>query len=306
MGTHLTTSFTDLLDPSFRKIMKAWGDKEAKFYDKCAVVEPISTNWVKESYVVGVPTMPTKTQGSAPSEYQLTQRLDKQYTAVSYGMKVTVAYEMQDDDVSNTRIIKKIPTGLAKAGRDRKETLVANLYNNADSDTGSDGVSLLNTAHPTSYYDGTTQQTSTQSNTPSSAVNLGETSLEDAIVALENTTDEAGLRMGLKARKLVVAPALRSTALKLLGSTLEAETANNAINTLKGRLELVVNPYITDTNAWCIIADENPLNCFIREPFNLKSFMAVDGSRNAVFAAYQRIVVGYTYWKGIYGSMGTS
>jgi phage major head subunit gpT-like protein len=302
------TNFSDLIDPGIRKNMAAWAAKVPEHFRSVANVEKINQNYIQDSYHTGFITMPTKTETAAPTEIYLTQRLDKTYTSVSYGAMCIVSEELQDDDISNERIIKKIPGGLARSGRDALEVVVANLYNNAaSSGTGPDGVYLLHSAHPTAYYSGGAQ-TSTLSNTPGT-VNLSEAVLDSARVALNGAADEAGLKAGMKAVNLIVSPTLESTAKKLLGSTLEPGSANNDINTLKGSLKLIVNPYITDTNCWFVttaVDSDYPIQCFIRKNLWLKSWMAVDGSNNAYFGAYQRFVAGWMLYAGIYGSMGAT
>src|SRR3546814_17627752 len=45
------------------------------------------------------------------------------------------------------------------------------------------------------------------------------------------------------------------TAEKILGTEYEVGTGNNTINPVRGKMQLVTSPYLTDTDSWFIITD---------------------------------------------------
>lgn len=82
-----------------------------------------------------------------------------------------------------------------------------------------------------------------------SAADPTEASLEAAVKNFESITDHRGKRYDQKAEYVWCGPAWEFKFEKLLGSTLEAETPNNAVNAIKNRrnLRLVIDHEITDT-----------------------------------------------------------
>jgi len=91
---------------------------------------------------------------------------------------------------------------------------------------GGDGKALFATDHP--LVSG-----GTNSNTPATAADLNETSLENAVIQIAAWTDERGLLIAAKPKKLIVPPALQFVATRLLETELRVGTADNDINAIK-------------------------------------------------------------------------
>ena len=128
----------------------------------------------------------------------------------------------------------------------------------------SDGVALFSTAHP--LVSG-----GTNSNTPSTQVDLNETSLEAAVIQIAGWTDERGLLIAAKPKKLVIPTALMFVADRLLETSLRVGTADNDINAIKNMGAIpegyTVNHFLTDTNAWFLTTDvPNGMKHFVRTP----------------------------------------
>ena len=91
---------------------------------------------------------------------------------------------------------------------------------------------------------------------------------------------------------------------ELLNSGYDPESANNAINPLQSRnLTLLVNPYLTDEDAWFLIGEKNPLITFMRR----KVKFAKDGdfeTGDAKFKTSFRISTEVNYPMGLYKSAG--
>ena len=71
------------------------------------------------------------------------------------------------------------------------------------------------------------------SNRPATAADLNETSLEDAIIQIAGYTDERGLLIAARPRRLIVPPNLMFVATRILDSELRVSTADNDINAIK-------------------------------------------------------------------------
>ena len=147
-------------------------------------------------------------------------------------------------------------------------------------------------------------------NRPSTAADLNETSLENAIITIAGLTDERGLLIAAQPRRLIVPPALMFTADRLLETTQRVATADNDINAIRNMGAIpdgyAVNHYLTDTNAFFVITDiPNGLKMFERTPLET----SMDGdfdTGNVRYKARERYSFGVSDPLGIYGSPGSS
>jgi phage major head subunit gpT-like protein len=168
---------------------------------------------------------------------------------------------------------------------------------------GGDGVSLFSTAHP--LVSG-----GTNSNRPSVASDLNETSLEAAVIQIAAWTDERGLLIAAKPRKLIVPPALMFVAKRLLDTELRVGTADNDINALKQMGSIpegyAVNHFLTDNNAWFLCTDvPNGLKHFVRTP--LQNSMDGDfDTGNVRYKSRERYSFGWSDALGMFGSPGSN
>jgi len=166
---------------------------------------------------------------------------------------------------------------------------------------GGDGVPLFSTAHP--LISG-----GVNSNSPATGADLNETSLENAVIQIAAWTDERGLLIAAKPKKLVVPPALQFVATRLLETELRVGTADNDINAIKNNGSIpdgyTVNHYLTDTNGWFLTTDvPNGLKHFIRTPLS----QSMDGdfdTGNVRYKSRERYSFGWSDPLGIFGSQG--
>jgi hypothetical protein len=148
------------------------------------------------------------------------------------------------------------------------------------------------------------------SNTPSTQADLNETSLEAAVIQIAAWTDERGLLIAAKPKKLIVPPALMFTAKRLLDTELRVATADNDINALKQMGAIpegyTVNHFLTDTNGWFLTTDvPNGLKHFVRTP--LQNSMDGDfDTGNVRYKARERYSFGWSDPLGMFGSSGST
>ncbi len=191
------------------------------------------------------------------------------------------------------------------SGIGSKQVKAASVLNNGFSASypGGDGVALFSTAHP--LVDG-----GTNSNRPSVASDLNETSLENAVIQIAAWTDERGLLIAAKPRKLIVPSALQFVATRLLETSLRVGTNDNDINALKNNGSIpegyTINHFLTDTNAWFLCTDvPNGMKHFVRIALS----QSMDGdfdTGNVRYKARERYSFGWSDPLGIFGSPGTS
>ena len=182
-----------------------------------------------------------------------------------------------------------------------KQVKAAKVLNNGfGTADGGDGKELLATDHPI--------VTGTEQNELTTAADLNETSLEQALIDIAALTDERGLKIAAKGMKLIVPSALQFTAETLIKSTQRVGTADNDINAVVSMGMIpqgyTVNHYLTDTDAWFIKTDvPNGLKHFVRAP--LKTAMEGDFTTgNVRYKARERYSFGFSDWRGIFGSPG--
>jgi hypothetical protein len=185
-----------------------------------------------------------------------------------------------------------------------KETLGAAVLNNGF-DTNypiGDGQPVFSTAHP---IDG-----STVANTFAVQSQLNETSLQDAIVAIQRFRDAANLRVMTKPTKLIVPAELQWTAERLLKSEYRTDTANNDISAIYSMSAVPqghrVNMFLTDTNAWYLMTDApNGFKHYERERLETDVYTDFD-TDNLKAKAVERYSFGVSNFRGAFASQGAT
>jgi hypothetical protein len=166
---------------------------------------------------------------------------------------------------------------------------------------GGDGVALFSALHP--LVSG-----GVNSNVPSTPADLNETSLENAVIQIAAWTDERGLLIAARPRKLIVPPSLQFVATRLLETNLRVGTNDNDINAIKNNGSIpegyTINHWLTDTNAWFLTTDvPNGMKHFIRAPLDTKMDGDFD-TGNVRYKARERYSFGFSDPLGMFGSAG--
>jgi len=255
----------------------------------------------EDAEVTGFGLAPVKTQGGSVSYDSETQGPTKRYTHVTYALGYIVTRDEQDDNLYEV-VSKRRIKALAFSIRQTEEIVAANVLNRAfnSSYTGGDAKELCATDHPT--VDGT------QSNKLATAADLSEASLEDLIIQIMEAKNSRGLRISLMPKKLIVPPALAFDAERIINSTLQSGTANNDTNAVKsmGLIKggAVINHYLTDSDAWFLQTNApNGLMRFNRRATEFRQDNDFD-TENAKAKASVRFSVGWTDFRGVYGTPG--
>ncbi|MCP5072933.1 MAG: hypothetical protein GY947_06510 [Rhodobacteraceae bacterium] len=255
----------------------------------------------EDQELTGFGLAPVQPEASGVSYDTNTQGFTKRYTNVTYGLGFIETREAVEDNLYKGNATSRTKA-LARSMRVTKETVAANVFNRGFNSAylGGDGVEFFSLAHPT--VDGT------QANELTVAADLSEASLEDMAILTMNATDSRGIRMNLTPRKLVVPSNLSFEAERIVKSTLQNDTANNAINAVRstGLLPegVMTWRYLTDTDAWFVKTD-------CSDGAKLKKRRALEFAKDSDFdtdnykhKATERYAVGWTDWRGWYGSEG--
>jgi Mu-like prophage major head subunit gpT len=185
-----------------------------------------------------------------------------------------------------------------------KETLGAAVLNNGF-DTNfpiGDGLPVFSVSHP---IDG-----GVVANTFAVQADLNETSLEDAINGVQSFLDQAGLKIMIKQRKMIVPTQLQWTANRLLNSQFRTDTANNDISATYNVGAVPegykVNRYLTDSNSWFLMTDATSgFKYYEREALETDIYQDFD-TDNLKAKAVERYSFGVSDFRGAWGSSGST
>jgi len=255
----------------------------------------------EEVMLSGFANAGVKPEGSAVNYDAAQETFTARYTHETLALAFSITEEAIEDNLYD-RLASRYTKALARSMANAKQVKAANVLNRAfnSSYTGGDGLELCSTAH--------VLVSGTEQNELSTAADLNETSLEQAMIDIAALTDERGLKIAAQGRKMIVPSALQFTAERLLKSVGRTGTADNDINAVVSMGMIpqgyTVNHYLTDTDAWFVKTDvPNGLKHFVRAP--LKTAMEGDFTTgNVRYKARERYSFGFSDWRGIFGSPG--
>ena len=279
---------------------KRYGEEHKEIYE----TETSDRSFEEETKLSGFSAAPVKNEGQAIAYDNAQEAWTARYNHETIAMGFSITEEAMEDNLYDS-LSARYTKALARAMSYTKQVKAASILNNGFNAafTFGDGQPLFSTAHP--LVSG-----GTNSNRPTVASDLNETSLENAVIQIAGWTDERGLLIAAKPRKLIVPPALMFVATRLLETNLRVGTTDNDINALKNNGSVpegyTVNHFLTDTNAWFLKTDvPNGLKHFVRVP--LATSMDADfDTGNSRFKARERFSFGVSDPLGAFGSPGAS
>ena len=277
-----------------------YGEEHKEIFD----TETSERSFEEETKLSGFSAAPVKNEGSAIAYDNAQEVFTARYNHETIALGFSITEEAIEDNLYDS-LSSRYTKALARAMAYTKQTKAASVLNNGfDSDyPGGDGQPLFSASHPT-------VSGSTNSNIPATAADLNETSLEAAVIQIAAWTDERGLLIAAKPRKLVVPPSLMFVATRLLETELRVSTADNDINALKSNGSIpegyTVNHFLTDNDAWFLTTDvPNGLKHFVRTPMSQNMDGDFD-TGNVRYKARERYSFGWSDPLGMYGSEGAA
>ena len=277
-----------------------YGEEHKEIFE----TETCERSFEEETKLSGFSAAPVKNEGSAIAYDNAQEVFTARYNHETIALGFSLTEEVIEDNLYDS-LSSRYTKALARAMAYTKQTKAAAILNNGfDTDyAGGDGQPLFSASHP--LVSG-----GTNSNIPSTPADLNETSLEAAVIQIAGWTDERGLLIAAKPRKLVVPPSLMFVATRLLETELRVATADNDINALKSNGSIpegyTVNHFLTDTDAWFLTTDvPNGLKHFVRTPMST----GMDGdfdTGNVRYKARERYSFGWSDPLGMYGSEGAA
>lgn len=265
-------------------------------------VESSMKAYEEDALLSGFGAAPVKAEGAGVQYDSGQEAWVARYVHETIALAFAITQEAQEDGLYG-KLGAKYSRALARSMQHTKEIKGAAIFNNGfDSNyPGGDGVQLFSTAHP--LVGG-----GTLSNTLSSAADLSEAAIEDALLQIEGWTDERGIPINIQGVKLAIPRQLKFEAHRILRSTKRVDTANNDANALRDMDMLpggtVVNHRFSDADSWFILTDcPDGLKHFVRR----KISSGVEGdfaTGNLRYKTDERYVFGWTNWRGGFGVQG--
>lgn len=286
------------LNALFGMEYKRYGEEHKEIYE----TETSERSFEEETKLSGFSAAPVKNEGNAIAYDNAQEAWTARYTHETIALGFSLTEEAVEDNLYDT-LSGRYTKSLARAMAYTKQVKAANVLNNGFSGSyaGGDGVALFANNHP--LVTG-----GTNSNIPTVASDLNETALENAVIQIAAWTDERGLLIAAKPRKLVIPPALQFVATRLLETEGRVATADNDLNALKNNGSIpegyAINHFLTDPNAWFLTTDvPNGMKHFVRSPLNT----SMDGdfdTGNVRYKARERYSFGWSDPLGMWGSAG--
>jgi len=277
-----------------------YGEEHKEIFE----TETSERSFEEETKLSGFSAAPVKNEGSAIAYDNAQEAWTARYQHETIALGFSITEEAIEDNLYDS-LSARYTKALARSMAYTKQIKAANVLNNGfnSSFPGGDGVELFSTSHP--LVSG-----GVNSNEPATPADLNETSLEAAVIQISLWTDERGLLIAAKPRKLIVPPQLQFVSTRLLETELRVGTADNDINALKNNGSIPggysINHYLTDPNAWFLTTDvPNGLKHFVRTP--LQNSMDGDfDTGNVRYKARERYSFGFSDPLGIFGSPGAN
>lgn len=285
-------------------VMRFWGreyGKHPKFHTEMFEVKTSKKAYEEDVEVTGFGLSPIKDEAGDVSYDSEAQGTVKRYTHVVYGNGYICTWEEQEDGLYEM-VTRRRTSALAFSMETTRQIVAAGPFNNGfnSSFAGGDGKEWFATDHPT--------VNGTQSNELNPSADFSEAAVEDLLIQIANATNSRGLPIALRATDLLIPNALMFEATRVLKSEQQSGTANNDVNAVRqmGLLgqKPIVNPYLTDTDAWFVRTNVPAGATFINRKEMMFDRDNDFDTKNLKYAAIMRFSVGFTDWRGYYASAG--
>lgn len=289
------------LNAIFGETYRQYPDEGRMVYD----IEKSSRAFEEEQMSAGFGNAYRKAEGDSVRFDTAQETYTARYDHLTYALAFEITEEAIEDNLYES-LSRKYTRALARSHAHTKNIESARLFNFAFSagvDAIGDGKSMCATDHPT-------LSGGDQSNRFAVGADLNETSLEEAVIAIQDFRDERGLKVAANASRLIIPNDLMFVAHRILKSGLRSGTTDNDANALKDMGIFAQDPavmnFLTDPDAWFIKTDV---------PDGLKRFMRVKLSTkmdedfntgNLRYKCRERYSHGVSDWRSVFGSPGSA
>lgn len=295
-------SFGELLTPVHKKIFFDSYDEKKKQYDKTFKIDTMEAKQATYPHLGAFGQWDSNTEGADFNLSDVAQGDTATFTARRFDKAYEVTWELVQDDQYNVfkgagkgGSAQKLARGLAAT----EESNAADILINGFTTDGYDGVPLFSDEHPLI-------NSSDKGDNIIEGV-LNDENLKAALTKMRLQQDEAGVLVAAHANRLVVHPDWEFTARALVGSTLQAGTNNNDVNTLPS-MEILVWDYLADDTSggkiWYVQDGSMDNLMFLWREKPIFDSEKIDNKMDYRFYGYCRFDCGYVDWRGLVGSAG--
>lgn len=275
------------------------------YYDKMVAVEKTTTNYQVDAIRDSLGLLQRKNEGNALTYDGSKEVYKPTYQPVAYALGFIITKEAVDDGIAVMKA-STFTRDLKNSAVQTRETIVANLYNNAFAAaavtmTNGDGKTLVASDHP---VHGTTHSNLITGG----SVDISEAAIEQLRQDVRNAKNFRGLKSNLMIDKLICSVSDEAAANRILYSDKRVATTDNdlnwhrANNTVPGGI--VANPYLTDSDAFFVTTTAtNGVKLLVRQEPEIDQAGDFD-TKNAKFSVMMRLVAGWSDWHSVYGSAG--
>jgi|TARA_R110000824_G_scaffold31807_1_gene103157 hypothetical protein len=278
-----------------------YGEEHKEIFE----TESSERSFEEETKLSGFAAAPVKNEGQSIDYDNAQEVWTARYNHETIALGFAITEEAVEDNLYDS-LSTRYTKALARAMAYTKQTKAATVLNNAFASSGSlggDGETLCSSAHP--LVSG-----GSNANEPSTQVDLNETSLEAAIIQIAAWTDERGLLLAAKVKKMIIPSDLQFVACRLLDNPNRVETADRDISAIYKQGVVPegysINHWLTDVNGWFMITDvANGLKHFNR----VARKNSMDGdfdTGNVRYKSRERYSFGWSDPLGIWGTSGGS
>jgi len=282
-----------------------FGLEYARYADEHTMIfdtESSDRAYEEEVMLSGFGEAAVKGEGAAVKYDTAQETWTARYVHNTVALAFSLTEEAMEDNLYDT-LSARYTRALARSMQQTKQVKAANVLNNGFSSTypGGDGKELFATDHGSLTAGDLKNELST-------AADLNETSMEQALIDLAGFKDERGLKVNAQAQRLIVPPALQFIADRLLNTPGRVATADNDINAIRNMNMIpdgyAVNHYLTDTDAWFLKTDvPNGMKHFVRTAVSTNMEGDFE-TGNVRYKARERYSFGWSDWRGVFGSPG--
>ena len=292
------------LEPGLNALFGMEYDRYDNQHTEIFETETSDRAFEEEVMLSGFGNAQTKSEGAGVAFDDANEVYTSRYTMETISLAFALTEEAMEDNLYD-QLGRRYTRALARSMSHTKQVKAAAVLNNAfdSSFAGGDGKELCATDHPLGGG-------GTFRNEPSTAADLNETSLENALIDISQFVDERNMIVALRGMKLIVPPALQFVADRLLESTLRVGTSDNDLNAIKNRGMIpdgyTINHFLTDTDAFFLKTDApNGFKYFERIP--LSTSMEADfDTGNMRYKARERYAFGFSDPRCVFGSPGAA
>ena len=290
------------LEPGLNALFGMEYDRYENQHSEVFTTESSDRAFEEEVMLSGFGAAPTKSEGTGVAFDDANEAYTARYNHETIALAFSITEEAVEDNLYD-RLSSRYTKALARSMAHTKQVKAAAVLNNAfdSSVTGGDGLELCSTAHVLTTGN-------TFANEPSTAADLNETSLEDALIKIAGFVDERGLIVALRGQKLIIPRQLQFVAERIMATSLRVGTADNDTNAIKSMGMLpqgyAVNDFLTDTDAFFVLTDA-PRGFLHFDRVSLSTGMEADfDTGNMRYKARERYSFGYSDPRCVFGSPG--